>query len=123
MAFGRPDFGRLIRPLLGLVLIAFACISSPAFAPCAFAQAGRVPVEGVPAALSGDLKRLQREEVEPKTLFDAQRQAQRAADVVKAFLESEGYYQADVEPYADGVDTFKRGVRVTTGPLFTYASR
>ncbi|HVY89256.1 MAG TPA: autotransporter assembly complex family protein [Hyphomonadaceae bacterium] len=126
MAFGRPDIGpprmRLFGKTLAGLVIALACLASP-LAPAAFAQAGRVPVDGIPPALSDDLKRLQREEPEPTTLFEAQRQAQRAVDVVKAFLESEGYYQAEVEYSADGENTFKRQVHVVAGPLFTYASR
>lgn len=85
--------------------------------------AGRVPVQGVPPGLNDALKLLQREEPVPQTLFEARRQAERAATVVSTFLESEGYYQAEVEPFAEGQDTITRGVRVTAGPLFVYASR
>jgi translocation and assembly module TamA len=83
-------------------------------------EAGRVPIEGVPESLREELKELQREEPVPETLFDARRQAERAAGVVSTFLESEGYYQAEVEPFAEGQNVFTRGVRVTPGPLFVY---
>jgi translocation and assembly module TamA len=77
----------------------------------------------VPPGLNDGLKALQREEPVPDTLFDARRQAERAASIVSAFLESEGYFQAEVEPFAQGQDIYSRGVRVTAGPLFVYASR
>jgi len=86
-------------------------------------EAGRVPVLGVPPGLNDALKVLQREEPVPETLFDARRQAERAASVVSTFLESEGYFQAEVEPFAEGQNVFSRGVRVTAGPLFVYAAR
>ncbi|HPN04767.1 MAG TPA: BamA/TamA family outer membrane protein [Hyphomonadaceae bacterium] len=86
------------------------------------ALAGRVPVYGIPQKLQDDFKRLLREEPAPSSLFDARRQAERAATVAATFLESEGYYQAEVEPNAVGVDTFNRFVTVTHGPLFTYSS-
>jgi translocation and assembly module TamA len=86
-------------------------------------EAGRVPVYGVPPGLNNPLKDVQREEPVPETLFEARRQAERAAGVVATFLESEGYYQAEVEPFARGQNTFMRGVRVTAGPLFVYADR
>ncbi len=77
----------------------------------------------MPPGLNDALKVLQREEPIPETLFDARRQAERAASVVSTFLESEGYFQAEVEPFADGQNVFFRGVRVTAGPLFVYGSR
>lgn len=86
-------------------------------------QAGRVPVEGLPPALSDPLKALQREESKPETLFEARRQAERAAQIVGTLLESEGYYQANVQSFAGGQNEFSRGVIVTSGPLFTYVSR
>jgi translocation and assembly module TamA len=123
MAFGRTKFRHAGRAAVALALI--ACVLAPAaFSPAAFAQ-GRVPVENIPPPLRDDLKRLQRGEPAPATLFDAQRQADRAEEVVRQFLESEGYYQAEVEGWAEtsneGVIT--HGVHVTLGPLFTFASR
>src|SRR5262245_19004062 len=117
MAFGRRKLSRASQVLSALAMMLLAIMSSPAFA-----QAGHVPVQGIPQALGDDLKRLQREEPNPETLFEAQRQANRAAEVVAKFLESQGYYQAEVEPWAEGVQTFTRGVRVTLGPLFIYSS-
>jgi translocation and assembly module TamA len=117
MAYGRRNLGRAGQVLLGLAMTLLALISPPAFA-----QSARVPVEGVPAGLSDDLRRLLREEPEPQTLFEAQRQAERAAGIVSQFLESEGYYEAEVEPIAEGVETFTRSVRVTHGPLYIYSS-
>jgi translocation and assembly module TamA len=118
MAFGRINLRRAGQVLLVLALSLCALASQ-----AASAQAGRVPVEGLPAALSDGLKRLQREEPNPETLFEAQRQADRAAGVAKQYLESQGYYLAEVEARAEGVETFTRRVIVTPGPLFTYASR
>jgi translocation and assembly module TamA len=121
MAFGGRQAGRAIRALWGAVL-SLCLLASPAFAQHGNGDAGRVPIEGVPTALQDDLKQLQRDEPAPSSLFEARRQAERAAQVVATFLESQGYYQAEVEPFAEGVDTFTRGVTVTPGPLFTYAS-
>ncbi|MFT3725736.1 MAG: autotransporter assembly complex family protein [Hyphomonadaceae bacterium] len=121
MAFGGRQPGRAVRVLLGAIL-GLCLLGTPAFAQHGNGEAGRVPVDGVPTALQDDLKQLQREEPVPSSLFEARRQAERAAQVVATFLESEGYYQAEVEPHAEGVDTFTRGVTVTAGPLFTYAS-
>src|SRR5690349_21354704 len=114
MAFGRTQFRHAGRAVVALALMLCA------LAPAAFGQ-GRVPVENIPPPLRDDLKRLQRDEPAPATLFDAQRQADRAEEVVRQFLESEGYYQAEVEGWAEtsneGVIT--HGVHVTLGPLFT----
>lgn len=118
MAFGRTNLRRAGQCLSALAASLCALASQDAFA-----QNGRVPVEGVPAALADDLKRLQREEPKPETLFDAQRQADRAASVTRQFLESQGYYLAEVDAHAEGVETFTRGVTVMTGPLFIYTSR
>src|SRR5262245_54753389 len=115
MAFGRRNLGRAGQALLVLVTMLFALPPAPAFG-----QDGRVPVEGAPPALNDELRRLLREEPQPETLFEARRQADRAAASAARLLESEGYYQAEVEPWAEGVETFTRGVRVTLGPLFIY---
>ena len=141
MAFGGPAWGQASRVLLALAVSLCALFASPALAqddqaptqpapaqPVANAQngssaAGRVPVEGAPDAVAERVKGLQREEAAPETLFDARRQAERAAAIVSTVMESEGYYQAEVEPFAEGQNTFSRGVRVTPGPLFIYASR
>src|SRR5262245_29296590 len=121
MAFGGRQPGRAVRVLWGAIL-GLCLLGTPAFAQHGNGDAGRVPVDGVPTALQDDLKQLQREEPVPSSLFEARRQAERAAQVVATFLESQGYYQAEVEPRAEGVDTFTRVVAVTAGPLFTYAS-
>lgn len=138
MAFGERHNGRAVR--VSCLLIANLCLAvgAPAFAqqatsvPPAATQApgplegnalpGRVPVYGIPEKLQDDFKRLLREEPAPASLFDARRQAERAATVAATFLESEGYYQAEVEPNAVGLEIFNRFVTVTPGPLFTYAS-
>lgn len=127
MAFGRGYAGRVFA-VPGLVFraaLAAACllVAMPALAQQGSSAAGRVPVEGLPPALSDPLKALQREEPQPETLFEARRQAERAAQLAATLLESEGYYQADVEVVADGQNEFTRLVRVSPGPLFTYASR
>jgi translocation and assembly module TamA len=129
MASGGPSRGRAVRVLWVLALTVCALFAPPALAqdeapqaPIGSSEAGRVPVDGIPDSLSDALKRLQREEPVPETLFEARRHAERAASVVSTFLESEGYYQAEVEAFADGQNVFSRGVRVTAGPLFIYAS-
>jgi translocation and assembly module TamA len=113
MAFGRTLLNRLRPSLSAAAFAALATLAQPANA-----QAGRVPVVGAPASLNDDLKRLLREEQKPDSLFEARRQADRAAATVSKLLESEGYYQAEVTPTAEGNDTFTRKVTVTTGPLF-----
>ena len=145
MALGGPIWGQANRTVLVLVLSICALSVSPALAqnepdqpppvqtpePAQSDQvtqngssaAGRVPVEGAPDAVAERVKGLQREEDAPETLFEARRQAERAAAIVSTVMESEGYYQSEVEPFAEGQNTFSRGVRVTPGPLFIYASR
>jgi translocation and assembly module TamA len=135
MACGGRQRSRAGRVLWGLALALCVALTQPAMAqdqenqdPAEDASGGssgpgRVPVQGVPSGLSDALKILQREEPVPATLFDARRQAARAAAIVATFLESEGYYQAEVEDFASGDTTFTRGVRVSAGPLFVYASR
>jgi translocation and assembly module TamA len=113
MAFGRTLLNRLRLSLSAAAFAALATLAQPANA-----QAGRVPVVGAPASLNDDLKRLLRDEQKPDSLFEARRQADRAAATVSKLLESEGYYQAEVTPAAEGNDTFARKVTVTTGPLF-----
>ena len=122
MAFGGRQFGRAVRVLWGLALSLCVLSASPALAQQGNGLAGRVPVLGVPEKLQDNLKQIMREEPAPTTLFEARRQAERTATFVATFLESEGYYQADVQPVAEGVDTFTRAVNVTPGPLFIYSS-
>ena len=117
MAFGRRNLSRAVQGLLALAMILFALFPAPALA-----QAGRVPVEGIPASFNDELRRLLRDEAAPDSLFEARRQAERASAIVARLLESEGYYQAEVESWAEGVDNFTRGVRVITGPLFIYTT-
>lgn len=138
MAFGERHNGRAVR--VSCLLIANLCLAAgaPAFAQQATsapqidtqapgplegnALAGRVPVYGIPQKLQDDFKKLLREEPAPVSMFDARRQAERAATVAATFLESEGYYQAEVEPNAVGLEIFNRFVTVTPGPLFTYST-
>jgi translocation and assembly module TamA len=115
MAYGRPALLRLQR-LAAACCTAGLCLSAEALAQ------GRVPVEGAPASLSNELRRLLRNEPAPQSLFDARRQTERAAETIARLLESEGYYAAEVTPYAEGLDTFTYGVRVDHGPLFIYGS-
>lgn len=122
--FSGPAYASRARTLLRMT----GCLIAAMFAlqvNLAHAQsgAGRLPVEGAPASLNDDLRRLLRNEPEPTSLFEARRQADRAADTVARLMESEGYYAAKVEAWAEGVDVFTRGVRVDHGPLFIYASR
>ncbi len=151
MACGGPERGQASRVLCVLALSVCAIFALPAYAqndqppespPVAdqpaqpapdvtdepqtqfgSSAAGRVPVEGLPEAIFDRVRDLLREEAAPESLFDARRQAERAAAVIATVMESEGYYQAEVEPFARGQNTFTRGVRVTPGPLFIYASR
>ena len=122
MAFGGRQHGRAVRVLWVLGLSLYVLFTPASFAQQGNGLAGRVPVLGVPEKLQDDLKQIMREEPAPATLFEARRQAERTATFVATFLESEGYYQADVQPVAEGVDTFTRAVNVTPGPLFIYAS-
>ncbi len=121
MAFGRLKLSLAGQVLLGLAALFFWLSGEPALAQN-FGVSGRVVVEGVPQSYNDDLRRLLDEEDQPETLFEARRQAERAAEIVATLLESEGYYQAEVEPWAEGVDTFTRGVRASPGPLFIYTT-
>ncbi len=105
---------RRLRPCLTAIVAVGTADARPG-GECA---GERVPVTGLPSALKADLKRLLRDEQTPDSLFEARRQADRAAAVVSKLLESEGYYRAEVESFAEGADTFTRKVQVTLGPLF-----
>ncbi|MEZ5936723.1 MAG: autotransporter assembly complex family protein [Hyphomonadaceae bacterium] len=107
---------------LRLALAAIAC--ALLFAPLsALAQGSRVPVEGLPEDLVAPLKPLLAVEDEPQSRFEARRQAERAAQTVLKLLESEGWYQADAEAEAEGLDAFTRSVTVLPGERFTFAGR
>ena len=112
------------RPPLFRLRAAGFFVSALLFAAtgAAHAQNGRVPVEGLPSALRDEARRLLPSEDAPASLFEARRQAERAADLVATLLESEGYYKADVSFRADGVDTFTRSVQLNPGPLFTFGA-
>lgn len=88
----------------------------------AHAQQSRVTVEGLPAGLRDEARRLLPEEPRPDSLFEARRQADRAGELVARLMESEGYYKAEIEPEAGGAETFTRSVRLTPGPLFTFGA-
>lgn len=113
MAFGAIAFAYLRRLALPAA-VAGLCLSQPAHA-----QPERVPVEGLPSALQEELDRIVEPEPAPDSLFAARRQADRTAEAVSRLLESEGYFAAEVESWAEGVDQFERGVRAKIGPLFT----
>jgi len=122
MAFGGRRAGRAVRVLWVLALSLCALFAPAAFAQEGNGEAGRVPIYGIPDKLQDSLKEIQREEPAPTTLFEARRQAERTASFAAIFLESEGYYQAEAEPVAAGVDTFTRAVNARSGPLFIYSS-
>lgn len=118
---------RRLAPAIVAVACAFAaCLTVPADAQAPKRQndpAGRVHVEGLPSAFNDDLVRLLRQEPSPDSLFEANRQAARAAETVGKLLESEGYYRAVVTPKGDNDNGFHRRVDVTLGPLFIFAGR
>ncbi len=113
MAVMAKAVGSLRRAAHALAATAFVCLLAPAFA-----QSATVPVKGVPSSLRDDLDGLLEQEEAPDSLFAARRQAQRAADTIARLLESEGYFAAEVDPWAEGVEQFSRGVDVEIGPLF-----
>ncbi len=113
MAVMAKAVGSLRRAAHALAASALLCLLAPAFA-----QSATVPVEGVPSSLRDDLDGLLEQEDAPDSLFAARRQAQRAADTIARLLESEGYFAAEVDPWAEGVEQFSRGVDVEIGPLF-----
>ncbi|MBI1359235.1 MAG: BamA/TamA family outer membrane protein [Alphaproteobacteria bacterium] len=115
-------FWLTLQRRLRLGLTAIVLSGLPLLAQAANAQGERVPVSGIPSSLKPDLRRLLREEQPPDSLFEARRQADRAAAVVSKLLESEGYYRAEVTPSAEGAETFTRKVQVTLGPLFVVES-
>lgn len=123
MAFGWRKGGAAFTPVRMALAAACLAIIPSALAQQAPSAQGRVPIEGLPAFIGDAMKALQREEPAPQSLFEARRQAERAAQLVSTLLESEGYYQADVQVLAEGETEFRRSVRVSPGTLFTYASR
>ncbi len=88
----------------------------------AHGQESRVPVSGLPEDMAAELRRALEPEPVPENLFEARRQAERAAEVVTRLMESEGYLSATVDPVASEDETINREVRVTPGPRFTLAS-
>lgn len=106
----------------GLLVILASVGASALSAPAAVAQAGRLEISGAPASLNRELQRLIPEETEPQSLFEANRQARRAASILSQLLESEGYYAARVTPFAEDGAGLRRGVRVEAGGLFTIGS-
>ena len=83
MAFGRIHSRHAGRAVFALARSTLLGAAALVLCVPAFAQKSRVPVENIPQALQDDLKLLQRDEPAPATLFDAQRQADRAAAVVR----------------------------------------
>ena len=105
------------------LLIALAVFSGTSLSwSTANAQAGRLEISGVPPFLNRDLQRLLPQEAEPESLFEANRQARRAASIVSQLLESEGFYAARVSPFAEDGARLRRGVRVEAGGLFSIGS-
>lgn len=82
-----------------------------------------VAVEGMPAGVSFRPQDILREETEPDSLYEARRQADRAAQTIARYLESEGFYAAQVEPQAEGAAPYRRFVHVDAGRRFTIARR
>ena len=123
MAFGWRKGRAAFTPVRMALAAACLAIIPSALAQQAPSAQGRVPIEGLPAFMGDTMKALQRDEPAPQSLFEARRQAERAAQLVSTLLESEGYYQADVQVLAEGETEFRRSVRVSPGTLFTYASR
>ncbi len=114
MAFGAKAVGSFRRAAHAVGAMAALCLVH-----AAAAQVAPVPIEGLPSALRTELEPLLEPELPPDSLFAARRQADRTADTVARLLESQGYFAAEVEPWAEGVDQFDRGVRVEIGSLFT----
>lgn len=79
-----------------------------------------VKIEGVDDDMREALKRVLPDREEPQSLFDAERLAAEAAQRARAFMRSEGWYAATVEPVAE--DTPPRAlVRIAPGARFTFA--
>jgi translocation and assembly module TamA len=116
MGFGPADPPFRLARLAGAALVLLVCTES------ARAQTGRTPVTGAPDALAAELARILPEEPAPQSLFEARRQAERAADLVARLMESEGYYAAEVVPEAELGPPLERRVRVRPGARFTLAA-
>lgn len=106
----------------GLLVILTVLGATALSSPNASAQTRRLEISGVPAFLNRDLQRLLPAEAEPQSLFEANRQARRAASILSQLLESEGFYAARVTPFAEDGAQLRRGVRVEAGGLFIIGS-
>ncbi|KAF0182640.1 MAG: BamA/TamA family outer membrane protein [Hyphomonadaceae bacterium] len=95
--------------------LAWAVSASPV------AAATPVKVEGVDDDTRDAIRRVLPDREEPQSLFDAERLAEEAAQRARAFLRSEGWYAATVEPVAE--ETPPRAlVRITPGARFAFAA-
>ncbi len=101
---------------------ALTCPLAFALAVCgtAHAQASPVEIVGVDADLRAGLVAVLPERDAPRSLFDAEREAEEAAAIARAFLRSEGYYAAEIEAEAQDDPPVAR-VRITPGPRYRYA--
>lgn len=92
-----------------------------AWAMAATAHAANpVEIEGLDDDAKDALERVLPDREKPQSPFDAERLAEEAADRARAFMRSEGWYAATVEPLADETPPRAR-VKITPGARFAFA--
>lgn len=79
-----------------------------------------VEIEGVDDDTRDAIERVLPDREKPQSLFDAERLAEEAAERASAFMRSEGWYAAAVEPLAEDTPPRAR-VRIEPGARFAFA--
>ncbi len=103
-----------------------AALAFPAAAVLWAASAGLasaatpVKIEGVDDDTREAIRRVLPDREAPQTLFDAERLAEEAAQRARAFMRSEGWYAATVEPVAEDAPP-RALVRIVPGARFAFA--
>lgn len=95
------------------VATCLACAGAPAIA------ATPVQIEGVDGDTRRELRRLLPDRERPDSLLAAERLAEEAADAIRAWLRSEGWYSGAVETIAQE-NPPAAAVRVTLGPRYRF---
>ena len=85
------------------------------------AAATPVKIEGVDDETRDSLRRVLPDREEPQSLFDAERLAEEAAQRARAFMRSEGWYAATVEPVAEDMPP-RALVRIVPGARFIFSA-
>ncbi len=109
----RVDFS-VIKPWL----IAFVAVT---LSTCSAANAQRIESSSPDAALLSDLRAELAFSEQPSTVFEARRAARKAAQQGEDYLNSLGYFAAEVSYAVEPGETPNVALRIEPGPLFTFA--